>query len=83
MSEVRRWSRWRPVVLVLLLIALVAFVGNYHFIYGSQVSPQKLSKVSWSLSETIINVDEVGHLPLIVARSKYPLFLQALEHARE
>lgn len=83
MSEERRGPGWSPIVLVLLLAAGVAYAGNYHFMYGSEWSPQKLAKVSWSLSETVINVDEVAHLPLIVARARYPLFLQAWERARE
>lgn len=83
MSEERHGLGWSPIVLALLLAAGVGYAGNYHFMYGSQWSPQKLAKVSWSLSETVINVDEVAHLPLIVARARYPLFLQAWERAKE
>jgi hypothetical protein len=58
---------------------LVGYCGNYHFVYGSKVPFQKVTKVSWSLSEVLVNFDEVGGLPLIVARARYPLLLQALE----
>jgi len=74
---------WRIVLFLALLAGLVGYAGNYHFMHGSTVSAQKLKKVSWSLSETFINVDEVGGLPMIVARARFPLFLQAIEAARE
>lgn len=64
--------------LVLALGALL-FAANYHIIYGSDVSGINLQKkLSPSLSETIVNLDAVGGMPMLVARSQYPLFTEAL-----
>lgn len=73
----------RIVALVALCCVAVWYAGSYHFIHGSQVEFQKLKKISWSLSETIINADEVAGTPLIVMRARYPLLLQSMEAAKE
>ncbi len=69
-------------ILGALLAGLVVFAGNYHFTYGAGRPLEKLPKVSWSLSETVVNLDEVQGLPAIVVAARYPLLLQALEAAR-
>jgi len=83
MTEGNSGLPWRPVVLMVVLAVLVGYAGKFHFIYGAHVTLQKLPKVSWSLAETVVNVDEVGGLPMLVARAKYPLFLRAVELAKE
>lgn len=70
-------------VLAVLLAGFVAYAGNFHFVYGTNLVLRKVDKVSWSLSETVINVDEVRGMPQIVARAKFPLFVQALEKGFE
>lgn len=73
----------RQVAILIALIAVaVGVAGRYHFVYGAGRSLERLEKVSWSLSETVVNLDEVSGLPLIVVRIKYPLLLQALERER-
>jgi hypothetical protein len=50
--------------------------GSYHFVHGSNVSGvQVVPKPSFSLSETLINMDAVGNMPMIAARSQYPMFI--------
>jgi hypothetical protein len=63
-------------------LVLAGYCGNYHFVYGRGVTLQKIQKVSWSLSETIINVDEVQGMPAILARARYPIFLQSMDEWR-
>ena len=67
----------KAVAAAVVAIGFVAYIGNYHVIYGGGIGMQKIEKVSWSLGETIINLDELRELPLIAVRIKYPLFLQA------
>jgi hypothetical protein len=61
-------------------VVAVVVAGNFHFVNGSLLGGFKvMPKVSWSLSETFVNSDQVGNLPGFMARSQYPLFLAALE----
>lgn len=61
------------------VVSLVAWSANYHFIYGSDVSGIRVQKkLSPSLSETIVNLDAVGAMPMVVARAQYPLFIESL-----
>jgi len=61
-------------------VVTVAAASNFHIVRGSNNHLGTfIPKVSWSLSETLINLDEVGNLPAIAARSQYPLFMAALE----
>ena len=57
----------------------IYLAGGQHFVYGSTVPIQMIKKLSWSLSETVINFDRVGNMPMIVARASYPMFLAAME----
>ena len=59
--------------------ALVTWAGNYHFLHGSQAPSSMIAKVSWSLSETIINTDTALGIPPYEAMSRYPLLLQAFQ----
>lgn len=68
-------------VLAVLVSVLLAYAGNFHFVYGNGVSMRKVEKISWSLSETVINVDEVKGTPPLLLRAKFPLFTQAAERA--
>lgn len=75
---------------VLKVIAIVAGVavsllagsvlGNNHFMTGSQVSGIAVQpKLSFSFSETFINLDTVMNMPAIAARAQYPMFVAMLE----
>lgn len=66
-------------ILFILLVAFVAYAGNFHFLYGSGISVRKIPKVSWSLSETVVNADEIKGTPLLLLRARFPLLIQAVE----
>jgi hypothetical protein len=68
-----RWPFWLVVAAI-----LVAVGGNFTFLTGSQVGFKVLRKVSFSLSEVWVNLDEMGNMPAILARARYPLTLEAL-----
>jgi|GEM_PF-2673282 len=74
--------RNRVLVLAVLLLGFLAFAGNFHFTYGAGRPLERLPKVSWSLSETVVNLDEVQGLPAFAVALKYPLLVQALDRAR-
>jgi len=69
----------KAAVLAVLLAGLLAYAGNFHFVYGTNVVLRKVDKISWSPTEILINLDEVRGTPAIAARARYPLFVQALE----
>lgn len=59
----------------------LVLAANYHFIDGSTVrGVQVESKPSLSLSETLINLDIVGNMPMIAARAQYPMYVAKLEN---
>lgn len=66
-------------VLGVLVLVFVGYAGNFHFLHGSDIALRKIPKVSWSLSETFINADEVRRTPVGMLRVKYPLFVAAGE----
>lgn len=66
-------------VLALLVALFLGYAGNFHFVHGANITLRKVNKVSWSLSETLINADEVKATPVFLLRAKYPLFTQAAE----
>ncbi|MGC4075441.1 MAG: hypothetical protein QM702_00085 [Rubrivivax sp.] len=74
-----RTSR-RPSLGFVVVVAAIALVvgGNYHFLHGSETGFVVLSKKSFSLSEVVVNTDELANMPMIMARSKYPMTLAAL-----
>lgn len=67
----------KAAVLAGLTLAFLAYIGNFHFVYGENITLRKVPKVSWSLSEMVINADAVRELPVFVLRINYPLFIQA------
>ena len=64
-----------------IFASLLLFVGGkYHIVYGSTVNGPKLeAKPSFSLSETFVNLDSVGNMPLIAARAQYPMYVAGVE----
>jgi len=68
-----------PVALAVACIGGAVLVGNYHVLTGDAVGGLKvIPKVSWSLSESFVNVDALGNMPAIFARAQYPLLMVAL-----
>ena len=67
-------------VLALLVAVFLGYAGNFHFVYGQNIVMRKVDKVSWSLSEIVVNLDEVNNLPAFVARARYPLFIEAMKN---
>lgn len=60
--------------------ALLLVAANYHIVTGSTVSGVSFQKkMSMSLSETFVNLDSVGNMPMIVARAQYPMFVASME----
>lgn len=58
--------------------AFLAWAGNYHFVYGTPISGiARFEKISWSLSETLLNADEMNGTPRALLHARYPLFMQA------
>lgn len=67
-------------VAVITGVGLLTGAANFHFVYGSGVNGVKIErKPSLSLSETIINLDSVGNMPMIAARAQYPMYVAKLE----
>lgn len=65
---------------VISLVAILAGVAKYHVVTGSNVEFVKLiPKKSMTFSETFVNLDALGGMPEIVARSNYPMFMGALD----
>jgi hypothetical protein len=71
------------VALVFVAISSLTLVAmNYHFVTGSKVSGVRiLPKLSWPLSETLINEDAVMNMPMIAVRAQYPLYMAQLANS--
>lgn len=71
----------KMIVGLLVAAGVLLFTGmNYHIVTGSEVSGVKFEKkLSMSLSETFINLDSVMNMPMIAARSQYPMYVAKLE----
>ena len=80
-QPMRASSKWA--IFGVLAAVFLAYAGNFHFVHGSEIALRKIEKVSWSLSETYINADEVKATPVFLLRAKYPLFTQAAVNASE
>lgn len=61
--------------------ALAAFLGQVHVIRGSTYDgPLLAKKYTFGYSETFINTDEILNMPVIGAKSQYPLSVKALQN---
>jgi hypothetical protein len=75
-----RISRTQRLALFLAVsaVAFTAWAGKYHFVYGTPISGlARFEKISWSLSETLLNADEMNGTPKALLHARYPLFMQA------
>lgn len=77
-----RWARRAP-WLIGAAGALLFASGFVHIVHGEALGFHVWRKVSWSLSETVVNSDVVANLPMFMARSQYPLLMGKLEQIRE
>ena len=70
----------RLAVLVSVAVALsLTLAGKYHVLYGDAAHGMDvIPKISWSLSETFVNIDALGNMPMLFARAQYPLTVAAL-----
>ncbi len=67
---------------VVAAAALLLGAANYHIVTGSTVNGVSFQKkMSMSLSETFVNLDSVGNMPMIAARAQYPMFVATMERA--
>lgn len=75
----------KKVLIAAFAVAAAVFLvvaANYHIVTGSTVSGATFQKkMSMSLSETFVNLDSVGNMPMIVARAQYPMFVASMERA--
>ena len=65
------------------IAAAIAFLGNYHVVWGTLDRLHLEPKVSWSLSETFINTDEITGTPALLRSARFPLYFQALVAAEK
>lgn len=72
-------KKWQAFGVALAAGIMMAAAGNWHVVHGSDAPIRLVRKISWSLSELIVNTDQLGNMPMIFARSQYPLFLAVLE----
>ncbi|MES2887298.1 MAG: hypothetical protein V4739_04725 [Pseudomonadota bacterium] len=74
-------SWMRPILWGALVLGSSAYLGNYHVLYGSGLhkSHVVLRKVSWSLSETFVNLDALSGQPAFMAHANFPLTIAAME----
>lgn len=62
-------------------VALALFLGQVHIIRGSSYHGPLLAKKSiFGYSETFINTDQILGMPVIGAKSQYPLSVKTLQH---
>lgn len=71
--------------MLLVLASVFLFViAKFHFVYGSEVEGIQVEpKPSLSLSETLINMDALGGMPMIAARAQYPMYVARMERLLE
>jgi len=67
------------IVGIIILMAAIFFSGKYHFVHGKDNPLLIIPKISFSLKETYINLDEITGMPNIMAKMKYPLAVRALQ----
>ena len=72
--------RKRYVLVGFTAVAVIIASANFHVVTGSEVSGIRLEKKpSMTLSETFVNLDSVGNMPMIAARAQYPMYVAKVE----
>lgn len=69
-----------PVFILLVLLGGVLVAANMHIVRGSTYKgPLLVKRLSAGFSEMFINTDELLNMPVIAAKSRYPLGVAALQ----
>lgn len=69
-----------PVLAALFCFSLLFFLTHVHVVRGSTYQgPLFVSRLSAGFSEMFINTDELLNMPIIGAKSRYPLSVAALQ----
>jgi len=55
------------------------FVGTYHIVSSSKNGTMVIPKAIFTFKETFVSVDEITGMPYIVAQTRWPLAIQALQ----
>jgi hypothetical protein len=74
------WRRNKSLAYTLpvLGLALLLFVGNYHLITGFSSMPRVVERDSFSFSEFIIDYESITGMPVLMAKSRYPIGCKVL-----
>lgn len=76
MSKPFSWKR----VGLLVGVGVVIGLGNFHVVHGSTYTGGLLvPRLSFGYSELVINTDVILNMPVISAKSQYPLSVAALQ----
>ena len=70
---------WLVAVGAIMFCGSLWFVGTYHIVSSSKNGTMVIPKAIFTFKETFVSVDEICGLPYIVAQSRWPLALQALQ----
>lgn len=74
-------TRQTIVVMIGAIVVLIILAGNFHIVTGSSINFRIIRKASFSFDETFVNLDKITNMPLIFAKSQYPLSIKALQDA--
>ncbi|MBN1604731.1 MAG: hypothetical protein JW915_24190 [Chitinispirillaceae bacterium] len=66
----------------IVLFFLIVFMGNFHIISSMDHGFQLISRVSFSLNEFFVNLDEITGMPAFEAKKRFPLAIKALVKAK-
>lgn len=61
-----------------VLLALLLFVGNFHVFTGSK-GPRVVPRVSFALSEFMVNEDALRSMPPLIVATRFPLAALAVK----
>jgi len=72
----------RLILLLVVLVTIIAFVGNVHLVTGSNVAYSIDKRESFGFSEMFVDVDAITGMPWIAAKSRFPLGCRLLQRKR-
>lgn len=78
-SPNRKRCKYLIIGLTVLLIIFIGFFGSFRVYYGSGVKFKVMLKKSFSFKDSIVNMDELGQMPLFSARTLHPQVVNQLE----
>jgi hypothetical protein len=68
----KKFGLWLGIVLI-----GVWFAGSYHIVFGVNTNTRVVKKISFSLNEILINMDELKATTAFLLSVRYPLHLQS------